>query len=262
LKTTSLLAALVMLLLTLALFRTFQNQASDMWFALGTHPELRALLENAGEDLKALARLNPAGEAGYRERFERVQAARRNIGVLMASRDRLISRYELLLSLGLGAVLLTAIYGHFNDRRRTESRLKRVRVALEAMARGQARIEVGDCGRDALGRIAVMIEETARLIAGQRRRLNYLANLGEWQEAARRVAHEIRTPLAAMQLLAARLPAASRDGMLEEIHRLERFAEEFASFAGIAAPDSSRSSLPGICAGSAISSKRLGRRRP
>lgn len=79
-------------------------------------------------------------------------------------------------------------------------------------------------------------------------RLRYLEHLAMWQEAARRHAHEIRTPLTAARLEIERLVSQSTAGagetelletqesIGEELDRIARFTREFASFAAIGEP--------------------------
>ena len=83
-----------------------------------------------------------------------------------------------------------------------------------------------------------------------RRRTQYLAHLTSWQEAARRHAHEIRTPLTAASLeigelvskLARRYPDAAPElknaesSIREELDQLRRFTTGFTSFAVIGEP--------------------------
>ena len=241
---------LALLLFSLFLFRAFQRQVSGIWFELATHPEVRSQLAQAGEDIKTLARLDPALAPTYRARFEKIQETRRNLTVLLRSKERLRSRYEEFLLAGIAIMVLMATSYSVWQRRSTDRRLQGLRGALEEMAHGAERVRVDTRSRDLIGRIALMIEETAGVIAVQRKRLSYLKNLADWQEAARRVAHEVRTPLATMQLQVARLGRSGlgeqlpgegqlveiRDVLLEEVGRLKQFADGFSSFAGLGRP--------------------------
>jgi signal transduction histidine kinase len=116
-----------------------------------------------------------------------------------------------------------------------------------ALSAGQEDLEIGDRGRDTLGRIAGMIEETSRAMARDRKRLAYLKNLSLWQETARRHAHEMRTPLTAARLELSRLTrllegeeqeeARQVAGSVgEELERLGRFTQQFTSFARLPQP--------------------------
>jgi signal transduction histidine kinase len=82
----------------------------------------------------------------------------------------------------------------------------------------------------------------------ERRRAEQLARLAAWQEASRRHAHEIKTPLTAARMeidRLASLTAASAppeevqravDSVYEELGRIAQFTKEFSSFAMIGQP--------------------------
>lgn len=98
------------------------------------------------------------------------------------------------------------------------------------------------------GALALFLVERRRIHAGQERRLRYLEHLSSWQEAARRHAHEIRTPLTCAQMEVERLVRAARDGageaelaearrsILDELSRLSDFTKSFTSFASVPKP--------------------------
>lgn len=80
-----------------------------------------------------------------------------------------------------------------------------------------------------------------------RRRDEYMARLAAWQEASRRHAHEIKTPLTAARMevdrLVSLMSASTQDELQravesvnEEFDRLTRFTKEFSSFATIGQP--------------------------
>lgn len=99
------------------------------------------------------------------------------------------------------------------------------------------------------GAAVYLLEQRSRL-ALDRRRTQYLEHLSAWQEAARRHAHEIRTPLTAAQLeidrlvrtIERRTPEATdelreaRESIFEELEQLRRFTRDFVSFAQIGTP--------------------------
>jgi signal transduction histidine kinase len=97
------------------------------------------------------------------------------------------------------------------------------------------------------GALALFLVERRRIHASQERRLRYLEHLSSWQEAARRHAHEIRTPLTCAQMEVERLVRAARDGgdqeitearqsILDELNRLAEFTKSFTSFASVPKP--------------------------
>jgi len=79
----------------------------------------------------------------------------------------------------------------------------------------------------------------------ERRRAEQLARLTAWQEASRRHAHEIKTPLTAARMeidrLASLTPPGEEvqravDSVYEELERIAQFTREFSSFAMIGQP--------------------------
>jgi nitrogen fixation/metabolism regulation signal transduction histidine kinase len=143
---------------------------------------------------------------------------------------------------------------------RLAPRLARLREALTDLARGRTNIRLAESGSDPIGRIAAMIESTSRIMATDRQRLASLENLAVWQEAARRHAHEMRTPLTGARLeltrahdLAAQLSVAdgaapsfaqdttaircSTESAIQELDRLAAFSRAFTSFARLPKPE-------------------------
>ena len=98
------------------------------------------------------------------------------------------------------------------------------------------------------GAMALFLTERRRIQAAQQQRLRYLEHLSAWQEAARRHAHEIRTPLTCAQMEVERLVRVARDGgseeelsearksVLDELKRLNEFTRNFTSFASVPKP--------------------------
>jgi signal transduction histidine kinase len=84
--------------------------------------------------------------------------------------------------------------------------------------------------------------------AEARQRAEYLDRLSAWQEASRRHAHEIKTPLTAARMEVDRLVSLTAKGasqddvqravesVYEEFDRIARFTKEFSSFATIGQP--------------------------
>ena len=240
----------LMLLMSLILFRSFQRRVADSMMTLAIHPEIRNLLDQGGADLKLLARLDPEHAPRYRDRFQRFLEARQNLEVLSRSRHQLASRYEAVLLGGLLLTLTLAALLHGWQRRQVVLRLGRLKKPLEELAAGKERVSVTEQGGDLFGQFARMIQQTAEVISHQRRKLNYLNHLKEWQETARRLGHELRTPLGTIRMEVERLPALAEKGgtacavaigqtaqsVLEEVDRLAVFARGFSSFAGMGQP--------------------------
>ena len=247
---TSLIAVAVMVGSAALMFYFFQRQLTSASLAFGSHPEVVTALESSLDDLKRLAELDPDNEAMYRARFDELAATDRRLQVLEHTRGDLIRRYEILLLVvfSLSVIAVTGIYAFRQTRH--EPRLARLQEALAALAEGGTEVEVGDGGRDTIGRIAQMVERASGLMARDRQRLQAMKNLSSWQEAARRHAHELRTPLTGAQLELTRLQDLLAEqtgdsvgdlrqaavGVEQEIHRLTRFTDQFHSFARLPRP--------------------------
>ena len=223
----------------LLVFHLFQREIAGSWLAFGVHPQVLAELESSLADQKRLARAEPDREAEYRRRFGRIEALLGNLRVLSLSRGEIARRYELALSGLLVATLAGVAGAHAWRQAREGRRLERLRLALGDLAAGRTDLVVGVSGRDPVGRVAGMVEEASRTMAKDRRRIASLENLSAWQEAARRHAHEMRTPLTAARLELDQLgrlieaPEAAHlvTSVEQEIDRLEKFTRSFATFA-------------------------------
>jgi two-component system nitrogen regulation sensor histidine kinase NtrY len=244
-----------MLLAAAAVLWLFERQISGPWFRLAVHPEITAALEAAMEDEKRLAHFEPQSQDKYRARFENTRVLLNHLDILDYNRERITRRWELIVLAAVGGVLALAGGAHLLRQGRQDARLERLRRGLVALSAGEEdlRIDDRDRGRDTLGRIAGMIEETSRVMARDRKRLAYLKNLSVWQETARRHAHEMRTPLTAARLELSRLqqllaaePAGPADNQEEtrlaalsvgeELERLGKFTQQFTSFARLSLP--------------------------
>ncbi len=236
-----------LLLASAAVLWVFDQQLSGVWFRLGVQPEIVSALEGSMADQKALARLDPAHRDAYHARFEATQELLNHLRILGHNRKGITRRWETILLAALFAVLAAAGAVQLLRQSRLDARLERLRLGLIALSGGEEDLALGDRGRDTVGRIAGMIEETSRAMARDRKRLAYLKHLSGWQETARRHAHEIRTPLTAARLELTRLEralpgddlAAARQvaaSVGEELERLGRFTQQFTSFARLPQP--------------------------
>lgn len=235
-----------MLLAAGAILWLFNRQISGTW-RLGLQPEITTALEQSLTDQKALAKLDPARKTEYRARFEANQKVLQRLLILHSNEKDITRRWELILLAAVLGVLGLAGGAQLIRQGRLDARIERLRLALVALSAGEEELEIGDRGRDTLGRIAGMIEETSRAMARDRKRLAYLKNLSVWQETARRHAHEMRTPLTAARLELSRLQRLLEgDGqddarqvavsVGEELERLGRFTQQFTSFARLPQP--------------------------
>jgi signal transduction histidine kinase len=134
----------------------------------------------------------------------------------------------------------------FEDTRRL---LNRVDVVAMNRERLLARFDLILAGTFAASLFAVTFAWTVRQQRNEeRRRGEYLARLTAWQEASRRHAHEIKTPLTAARMEVDRLVSLTSsvasiddvqravESVYEELDRIARFTKEFSSFATIGQP--------------------------
>lgn len=235
---------------TLALFAVFVRELSFISVGLAGNADVEKSLRASLDDQKRLARLDPANTATYRARFEEVRRLLSRVEILALSRARITRTFELLLLtfFGLSAAIALAVY--WIEQRNREQRLATLRSAIESLSRGDTGIELRERRRDLIGQIAAMIEETSNVMTRQRRRTESLEHLSSWQEAARRHAHEIRTPLTAAQLEVTRLVRSMKErapdagpeldaaerSILEEFEQLRAFTAAFVSFARVGEP--------------------------
>jgi signal transduction histidine kinase len=248
---TPLLAALLMAGAASLIFHFFQRQVSTASFAFGSHPEVRAELDASLDDQRRLADLDPENSEKYRARFGQIETTVHRLQILDHNRAALTKRYETVV-LGIfviSVILVTGIYALRLSRH--QPRLARLQKAITDLAQGKTDLEIGERGGDTIGRIASMIERTSRIMAQDRRRLAALNNLSAWQEAARRHAHEMRTPLTGLQLELSRVTdllkeVTANDASNEarravesaeqEAAKLAEFTHSFTSFARLPEP--------------------------
>ncbi len=255
-----LILAVVLALSAALVLHLFHRQAADSWLAFGSHPETLEILEQSLEDQKILAVVDPERRAEYRRRFDRVQTLLQRLTILEHSREQLARRYELILLAVFGGAMLITVGYMVRRARNEERRLERLGSALGDLAAGKTNLHLGERSRDSLGRIARMIEQTSRRMARDRRRLRSLENLSSWQEAARRHAHEMKTPLTGARLELERLNGFldredKRDearqaarGVIQELDRLGSFTQEFTSFARLPRPSIKKIDLDAMLA--------------
>ncbi len=244
------LTLVLMLAAGLLTFQVFQRQLSGGLLALVFDPEIEAVLRQSMEDQRHLADLDPSREATYRDRYERTKLLLGRRTVLEHNRQAISSQFQRVLLAVMAAILLAMAGLHLWERQQRERRLGLIRDYLAELAAGETEIRIREKRNDTLGRIARMISETARVLLAQKQRLAGLENLSVWQEAARRHAHEIRTPLTAARMELAQVIDQAADGLPdradelrrrqasinEELDRLGQFTRQFSSFAKLPVP--------------------------
>lgn len=243
-------ALLLMIAAALLTSYIFQRQISGGLINVALNPEMQDLLTTYRDDLRTLSRLDAEQRDSYRARFDAVQEQLEYYAVLELNREQLEDRFQAILTGLLIVIMLGAATLYWWQHRNTERRLTLLQGHLEALSTGQTNISVRNLGRGTLARIGTMIELTSKVIGRQHRRLQSLENLSAWQEAARRHAHEIRTPLTAARMELNQMAGLVRreapdlservnqltQSMEEELDHLKQFTQSFTSFAKVGKP--------------------------
>jgi signal transduction histidine kinase len=216
---------------------------------LTAHKEVEAQLRHSLDDQKRLARLDPRSAADAHRRFDSTVTLLGHLRVLEINREMLMRQLEKLIAGAVALLLACGVTFYLFERRSREQRLVRLESGVAALSRGEGVVTLGERRRDVIGRIAAAVERSSRAAEADRQRLRYLEHLSAWQEAARRHAHEIRTPLTAIRMEVERLTSTLRDSpsdaadidaarasILHEIAQLSEFTRNFTSFAAIPAP--------------------------
>jgi signal transduction histidine kinase len=155
----------------------------------------------------------------------------------------------LLLGLGAGATLVAALAGAWVGGRLSRPVDELLR-AVDAVAAGEADYTFAGAGRGETGRVAAAFSRLKRSYELQRRRSAAAERIAGWRDVARRIAHEVKNPLAPIRLTAQnlvrarerdheRFDALFRDGMRtiqEEVEQLARLVDAFSEFARLPTP--------------------------
>jgi signal transduction histidine kinase len=164
--------------------------------------------------------------------------------------DRLLGklRWAVLVVVLVGAAVGAAA-GAWIARRATRPVEETLR-ALESVAAGQADYDFPTATRDDLEALPEAFSRLHRSLEDQQRRRAAAERVAAWREVARRVAHEVKNPLAPIRLTVENLRKARRqspevfdeifdDGaraILEEVDQLQRLVTEFSEFARLPEP--------------------------
>lgn len=243
------LAALNLLLLALLL-----GVAAFGWYQLsstrgllGVHPEVIEELERSLDDQKELAQLQTDQAPERRETFERRQQLLNRLRILELSRDEMSRRLGAFVLVLLLTVSTLGAAVRLYERHRHERRLALMERALEKLAAGSTSVRIDDPGGGTFGDVARLIERVSKTVGVERQRLAELEQLAAWREGARRLGHEMRTPLTAIQLdlqsLRDQWQPATLDRLEGDFRFLQDFLVRFTASAKLPAPKLERIDL-------------------
>jgi nitrogen fixation/metabolism regulation signal transduction histidine kinase len=161
-------------------------------------------------------------------------------------RGELVQRpYLMSFAVLLGITVLFAVITAILVVRPVIQRINRLAAATKPVAEGDLSVRVDDRGRDEIGDLARSFDHMLEALGESRARIEFLKRVGEWQQVARRLAHEIKNPLTPIQLAVEecgkrydgsdeafkKLLRTTLDIVSEEVASLRRLVGEFAEFA-------------------------------
>ncbi|MCB1052576.1 MAG: HAMP domain-containing histidine kinase [Acidobacteria bacterium] len=242
-------SSLAITLLVCLLFYQLVNSATRPWLNLATNTEINQALSDAMRAHRQLAGLAPEQEAVQRAQYDQAQQLLAHMEVMQANRPKMVRRFNTLL-LGM-FVLAGSIFLAFHlwENRRMEQGLLAIRNQLFDLARGT--VPPAHPIRSGIWlRMEALIQDAHHSAEKDRERLKSLEHLQTWQEAARRMAHEIRTPLTTLsqslkrwqsqlsQTAPEMVPAWDEleSSMREDLKGLNHFANQISSFAKVRSP--------------------------
>jgi two-component system nitrogen regulation sensor histidine kinase NtrY len=136
-------------------------------------------------------------------------------------------------------------------------RIQRLAAATLPVAEGDLSVRVLSRGVDEIDNLAQAFNKMLEQLGRSRARIEFLKRMGEWQQMARRLAHEIKNPLTPIQLAVEEchrrydgdnesyrtLLQTTLDIVVEEVASLRRLVGEFAAFARLPVADLQRGDL-------------------
>ncbi len=124
-------------------------------------------------------------------------------------------------------------------------RIHHLAEATRPVAEGDLSVRVQDDGKDEIAYLGYAFNRMLEQLGRSRARIEFLKRMGEWQQMARRLAHEIKNPLTPIQLAVEechrrydgddpkfrKMLDTTKDIVIEEVESLRRLVSEFAAFA-------------------------------
>jgi two-component system, NtrC family, nitrogen regulation sensor histidine kinase NtrY len=215
------------------------GQAALERFLSFSFERLQSVLGRADAELQKTG----AGDAGLRDELRQAQL---NLGQVELARRSLLRRAPwAFAALALLSTLLFAVAAQRLGRR--------IATPIEQLAQGMQRQAAGEHEHrvaesearrpDELQFLVRRFNAMSDELQQQRRRLQLTEKLLAWQEVARALAHELKNPLTAMRMAAARMARSPSPELQEplqllqeEIDVLIRMTQSFSSFAALPPP--------------------------
>ena len=157
-------------------------------------------------------------------------------------------------------LVITVVLAVFTGLRVVRPAIRRINelaAATGPVAKGDLDVRVPAEGEDEIADLARAFNSMLEQLGQSRARIEFLKRVGEWQNMARRLAHEIKNPLTPIQLAVEecagryggedakykKLLETTLDIVREEVQSLRRLVTEFANFARLPRADLRREDL-------------------
>ncbi len=158
-----------------------------------------------------------------------------------AARSGYLAPFAVLFAITLALAVIVGILAV----RPVIQRIHHLAEATRPVADGDLSVRVQDDGKDEIAYLAYAFNRMLDQLGRSRARIEFLKRMGEWQQMARRLAHEIKNPLTPILLAVEEChrryqgddPAfrkmldTTKDIVVEEVESLRRLVSEFANFA-------------------------------
>ncbi len=193
--------------------------------------------------LEVVFRVDPK----YDARYQAVGRRKQIISAQQSRRPELEDAVFRAIAIASGLVLLLSFIAGFALARTTTRKVGALTRVMRKVGRGELLARVPDLGGDELGQLGRSFNNMLDQLDAAQRKLAYLQRIGAWQGMARRLAHEIKSPLTpillAIQQVREKDPGVDPEfsGLLktsveiveDEVDTLRRMVAAFSRFAKV-----------------------------
>ena len=247
---TTLFSSLVLVLGLLMSFNYVYKQLTVPWVQFLFQSDFISILEKSELDQKKLASLDPEREAEYRQRFGFISDIRSHLQVLEHNQKNLEQTLNRAYMIVLTCIFSLAIGAYLLHQNYVKNNLETLKVLIGQLLEEQE--TQGSSVKGVFKKMEIMVRDAASLLMAKNNKIKTLDHLSNWQESARRHAHEIKTPLTATRLELESLERTlyphlseealeiwhrAKENMMKELDRLKEFTVGFSSFGKINKPN-------------------------
>jgi len=246
---TTLTGSILLVIGLLISFNYVYRHLTVPWIQFLFQADFISILEQSQNDQKQLAVLDPENEAAYRKQYGVIQDLKSHLQVLEHNQKNLQNTLNRVYLIVLAVIFSLAITAYLLHQNYVKQNLYTLRLLIEQLLDNQ--IPSGPQVKGVFKKMELMIRDATAILMQKNRKIKTLDHLTQWQESARRHAHEIKTPLTASRLELERLehvllPHLSEEAMavwekgkvniINDLDRLKEFTTGFSSFGKINKP--------------------------